>query len=540
MLAGLHVASKILPALPERAVLVLSDVCGTVGWAVDRRGRRAGMQGLAAVFGEEMTPRDRRRTLRASYRNTTQAVVLLFHLQPLTDERYRKFVHITPEDDAKFRRLVAEQPTFVLVSGHYGNWELTLCSRSVVPYAPPMAYLAETTGSPRVDAFFERLRDHGSGGANQRKGGAMALRGALEKGQSVCFLVDRNVPRRHGGRCAPFLGLSSRTTPLAATLAHWYQVPARGGAAAAGGPGPLAAVDLRRPDGAPLRRPRGRHRRGHRAHERRALARDPRASRGVGLDAQALEEPPDARNWGPIRRTACTTPTESTSPPGGRMPFAPTKRGGRPRRSNHHRGSAAPRRAHAGGHPRRTAMRGVGGPQKGARDAPRRGLGHPGVGGAGAREYQGTHADDWTGGGGDGTLRSGRHLGPWGTHMPDDRVSPLPDRQSVRMRGFDYAKDGAYFITICTADRRCTLGSVDGRQAHAVRPGHDRDGGVDEDRRRAVRDPLDAFVVMPNHVHGIVWIGDGALADDRGTDRPRRAARARGRCPPSSRDSRAP
>ena len=225
VLAGLHVASKILPALPERAVLVLSDVCGTVGWAVDRRGRRAGMQGLAAVFGEEMTPRDRRRTLRASYRNTTQAVVLLFHLQPLTDERYRKFVHITPEDDAKFRRLVAGQPTFVLVSGHYGNWELTLCSRSVVPYAPPMAYLAETTGSPRVDAFLERLRDHGSGGANQRKGGAMALRGALEKGQSVCFLSDRNVPRRHGGRWAPFLGLSSRTTPLAATLAHWYQVP---------------------------------------------------------------------------------------------------------------------------------------------------------------------------------------------------------------------------------------------------------------------------------------------------------------------------
>ena len=74
------------------------------------------------------------------------------------------------------------------------------------------------------------------------------------------------------------------------------------------------------------------------------------------------------------------------------------------------------------------------------------------------------------GGGGDGSLRSGRHLGPWGTHMPEDPVSPLPDRQSVRMRGFDYAKDGAYFITICTADRRCTLGSIADGKAHAFPP----------------------------------------------------------------------
>ena len=225
MLAALEIAAKILPAIPGPAVLALSDGFGLLLYVLDARGRRAGMQGLAAVFREEMTARDRRRTLRASYRNTIQAVVLLFHLQPLTDARYRRFVHIAPEDDAKFRALVAAHPTFVLVSGHYGNWELTLCSRSIVPYAPPMAYLAETTGSPRVDAFFERLRDHGSGGANQRKGGAMALRAALEKGQSVCFLADRNVPRRFGGRFAPFLGIESRTTPLAATLAHWYRVP---------------------------------------------------------------------------------------------------------------------------------------------------------------------------------------------------------------------------------------------------------------------------------------------------------------------------
>lgn len=225
MVLPLKVAAAILPAIPERAALAAADVIGTLLYVFDRRGRRAGHQGLEAVFGTEMQPRQRRRVLRASYRNTIQAIVLLFHLQPLTPERYAKHVRIDPEDDARFRTLVAAHPTFVLVSGHFGNWELLLASRAALPYAPPMAYLAETTGYPAIDKFFERLRDHGAGKGSQRKGGAMALRKAMEEGRCISLLVDRNVNRKHGGRYVPFLGIPARTTPLAATLAHWYRVP---------------------------------------------------------------------------------------------------------------------------------------------------------------------------------------------------------------------------------------------------------------------------------------------------------------------------
>jgi lauroyl/myristoyl acyltransferase len=222
---ALHVVAKVLPALPTRAALGLSDVLGTLGWALDRRGRRCGTQGLGVVFGDEMTRRERARVLRASYRNAIRNEVLLFHLQPLDLERYRRFVRVDPDDDARFRRLVEAHPSFVLVSGHLGNWELLLAARAVLPYAPPMAYLAESTGRPTVDRLFERLRDHGSGGAARRKGGAMALRKAMEQGQSVCLLVDRNVTRFNGGRFVPFLGIPARTTPLPAMLAHRYRVP---------------------------------------------------------------------------------------------------------------------------------------------------------------------------------------------------------------------------------------------------------------------------------------------------------------------------
>jgi len=81
-------------------------------------------------------------------------------------------------------------------------------------------------------------------------------------------------------------------------------------------------------------------------------------------------------------------------------------------------------------------------------------------------------------------------------------------RRSIRLRGYDYAQAGAYFVTICTQNRECLFGEiVDGQVALNV-PGE----VVAEEWLRSARIrgeiELDAFVVMPNHLHGIVVIRD--------------------------------
>jgi len=77
-------------------------------------------------------------------------------------------------------------------------------------------------------------------------------------------------------------------------------------------------------------------------------------------------------------------------------------------------------------------------------------------------------------------------------------------RRSIRMRGYDYTQAGAYFITICTQDRECLFGTIVDGCMHMNDAGRmvqsvwneipDHHPGVD----------VDAFVVMPNHVHGII------------------------------------
>lgn len=89
-----------------------------------------------------------------------------------------------------------------------------------------------------------------------------------------------------------------------------------------------------------------------------------------------------------------------------------------------------------------------------------------------------------------------------------DRLHP----KLVRLAGFDYSGQGPYFVTICTKDRACLFGTVSDDAMllnHAGILACDVWLGLPAHYSNVV---LDAFVVMPNHVHGIVWLAEDDAA----------------------------
>ena len=81
-------------------------------------------------------------------------------------------------------------------------------------------------------------------------------------------------------------------------------------------------------------------------------------------------------------------------------------------------------------------------------------------------------------------------------------------RRSVRLPGYDYAQSGAYFVTVVTAGRQCLFGEIinDEMQLNVL-------GQVAQDQweklpKRFPFVELGAFVIMPNHLHGIIVIHD--------------------------------
>lgn len=86
-------------------------------------------------------------------------------------------------------------------------------------------------------------------------------------------------------------------------------------------------------------------------------------------------------------------------------------------------------------------------------------------------------------------------------------------RRSIRLKGYDYSQNGAYFITLCAQDRKPIFGKIVDREMQLNQFGIiARDEWLKTSEMRQNIE-MDEFVVMPNHMHGIIVIDDGAGRD---------------------------
>lgn len=83
--------------------------------------------------------------------------------------------------------------------------------------------------------------------------------------------------------------------------------------------------------------------------------------------------------------------------------------------------------------------------------------------------------------------------------------------ESTRLKGYDYASPGAYFVTICTKNRERSFGMIDVGKMHLSELGKVAESMWREIPYHFPHAEIDEFVVMPNHVHGIIWILNRAV-----------------------------
>ena len=89
-------------------------------------------------------------------------------------------------------------------------------------------------------------------------------------------------------------------------------------------------------------------------------------------------------------------------------------------------------------------------------------------------------------------------------------MRPWQARRSPRLAGFDYSQPGLYFVTVFTWGREPLLGEVVANEVQLSQAGR---AALEVWEALPLRFPavdLDAFVVMPNHIHGILVLGGNA------------------------------
>lgn len=99
------------------------------------------------------------------------------------------------------------------------------------------------------------------------------------------------------------------------------------------------------------------------------------------------------------------------------------------------------------------------------------------------------------------------------------------NRKQIRLTGYDYAKNGAYFITICTQNRECVFGDVLSVGARHAVPDPmnsistaifmpNEMGKIAKESWRNIGEHFEnvemgPYMIMPNHMHGIICIDSG-------------------------------
>jgi putative transposase len=87
---------------------------------------------------------------------------------------------------------------------------------------------------------------------------------------------------------------------------------------------------------------------------------------------------------------------------------------------------------------------------------------------------------------------------------------PKHRRRSIRLKNYDYSNPGYYFVTVCTENRKCLFGEIHDGKIELNPLGKMIQTIWMELPKHFPTVGLDTFVVMPNHLHGIIALNVGA------------------------------
>ena len=185
----------LLAAVPLTLALRLGELGALFAYVVDRPHRRIGMTNLAIAFPDRSL-RERRAILRGSFLNLGRMAAELAHLPHLSPERLEEMVRF--EDEAWWREAVGwERSTGVLVlSGHFGNWELLVFAHGMRGHPVHMVHRA--IANPLVDRWLNDLRARAGTRMIRKSAGAGGVLHALRERALLVLPIDQNSTRGLG------------------------------------------------------------------------------------------------------------------------------------------------------------------------------------------------------------------------------------------------------------------------------------------------------------------------------------------------------
>jgi KDO2-lipid IV(A) lauroyltransferase len=174
--------------LPEALSRALGTCIGLAFYVIDGPHRRLAITQLRAAFPTR-EPAECRAIARATFAHFGRLLVALLRFSTFTADQMRERLEF--EGDDRVRAALAAGKGVIIVTGHFGYWELQGIGHGLG--LPPMSVLARPLDNPLLHEFLERARCANGNRVIYRQGAIRHVLRALFANETVGFLIDQHI-----------------------------------------------------------------------------------------------------------------------------------------------------------------------------------------------------------------------------------------------------------------------------------------------------------------------------------------------------------
>jgi len=218
--AALRVLTFIVQMFPIDANLRTARFFGWLWYRGIARHRRRAREHLRQAYGAALSEKQIDRiALRSCQQMAMMAMELLFTPRLITPWTWARYIKLTDLSEAI--RILLGETGVILLTGHYGNWELLGYAMACVGFR--VTAVMRPLDNPYLNEYVVRTRSRGGLRLVYKKGMTETAEEVLRNGGALAFIADQNAGRK--GLFVDFFGRKASTYRSIALLAREYNVP---------------------------------------------------------------------------------------------------------------------------------------------------------------------------------------------------------------------------------------------------------------------------------------------------------------------------
>jgi Kdo2-lipid IVA lauroyltransferase/acyltransferase len=211
---GLFLAAKLVPLLSRKACFHLAQTTGALMAIFDRHRYRVALSNLEMAFGNQLSPRERRKITRESFQHFSRTMVDLLWSSRLTRENLVH--HIELQNFEEIARETGPRCSFIMACHHYSNFEWLSLACGFLDLNGTI--ISQEFKNSLLDPIFKKLREQSGHEFVPRKQGLVRLYKTLHRKGRSALLTDLTVSPDKGAVVIDCFGLKASVTSAHAWL----------------------------------------------------------------------------------------------------------------------------------------------------------------------------------------------------------------------------------------------------------------------------------------------------------------------------------